>query len=808
MLSISKAIKGGGQGEYYLNLASSDDYYLDGEEPPGFWLGQGARALGLEGTLNKDQFRNLFQGLGPDGQTELVRNAGSPNRRSGWDLTWSVPKSVSTAWSQASPEVRQQIEAAVNQAAGEGTRYLEGIGVVTRRGEDGVIRENASLVFAAFPHSTSRAQDPQLHVHTLLLNVCVRPNGSTGTIDPRELFRHQHTADAMFRVELAAQLEQRLGLRAVRDGRAFEVFGVDRELMGTFSKRRREIESVLTERGLSGSKAAEAVAFETRARKVARPREELFAEWQQVGRDHHWSTRELSWLLETPFRPRDLTVERRVTSDTALDRLTLHESHFAIRDLTRAIAEEAQGRGLDAADVRKLRDALLRSRRLIPLGEYRREERFTTQEVLQAEKQLLATAAGLRQAESPIANPPWITDLVLDQHPTLSSEQRTAIESVTASRGGIQLVSGMAGTGKSFAFGVAREIWEIQGLSVAGACLSGKAASGLQEGSGIPSQTLHRLLGEIQRGERVLDPRSVVLIDEAAMVGTRQLRDVAVACSTAGAKLVLAGDAGQLQSIEAGGGFAALSRSLGTADLTQILRQREAWARKAVKDFAFGRAEVALAAYDARGLLTVQAEPESAEGRLLADWCRTGRDDPRGRVILGGTQAEVARLNALAQQARLDAGRLVGEPVRVGEERFFLNDRVLFLRNNATLGVFNGEMGTLMNREGTALTIAMDHTRDVKIDCAKYSHLQLGYAMTTHRAQGITAEEVFVLTGTMQSRELTYVQASRARGTTRIYISGEPIEEAAHRMNHSRPKQMAHDVAKTNGLTHELLHTP
>ena len=182
MLSISKAIKGGGQGEYYLNLASSDDYYLDGEEPPGCWLGEGSLALGLEGTVVKQEFRNLFQGLSPDGTKELVRNALSPHGRSGWDLTWSVPKSVSTAWSQATPETRAEIELAVHRAVAEGVRYLEGIGVVTRRGEDGVIRENASLVFAAFPHSTSRALDPQLHVHTLLLNVCVRPNGSTGTM--------------------------------------------------------------------------------------------------------------------------------------------------------------------------------------------------------------------------------------------------------------------------------------------------------------------------------------------------------------------------------------------------------------------------------------------------------------------------------------------------------------------------------------------------------------------------------------------------------------------------------------------------
>jgi ATP-dependent exoDNAse (exonuclease V) alpha subunit len=301
------------------------------------------------------------------------------------------------------------------------------------------------------------------------------------------------------------------------------------------------------------------------------------------------------------------------------------------------------------------------------------------------------------------------------------------------------------------------------------------------------------------------DARTVLLIDEAAMVGTRQLRDVGVACAEAGAKLILAGDAGQLQSIEAGGGFAALSRHLGAATLTDIRRQRESWARQVVKDFAAGRAEAALDALDARGLVAVHDEQESAESRLLADWTRSALHEPHGKIILAGTNPEVARLNAMAQQARLKAGLLHGEALTIGEERLYLNDRVLFLRNSIAVGVFNGELGTVIQREGTTLTVAMDHPRQVTVDTGSYPHLKLGYALTTHKAQGMTAEEAFVLSGAMQNRELTYVQASRARETTRIYIGGEQLDEAARRMNRSLPKELASELSVNSGLAHELL---
>jgi len=799
MLSISKAIRGFDQGEYYLRLAAVDDYYLDGKEPPGCWLGDGARTLGLSGLLSKEEFRNLFRGLSPDGEGALVHNARSPNRRSGWDLTWSVPKSVSTAWSQAPLGVRLEIERAVNAAVAEGVRYLESIGVVSRRGEDGVLRERARLIFAAFPHSTSRALDPQLHVHTILLNVAVRPDGSTGTIEPKELFRHQHAADAIFKAELAVQLEKRLGLRAVRVDRGFEVCGVDPGLMAAFSKRRQEIESVMAERGWNGSKAAEAVAFETRSTKVAPDREKLFSQWRSIGLKLGWSTKELSLLLQSQPLCRNIPAERDATVQASLRRVTEFDSHFALRDLTRAIAEEAQGRGLGANEVYALRDQLFQNHQVLPVGFRDRETRYSTPEMLELERAFLSLSRTLHAEVKSHEGATCGCDGVLARFPSLSDEQRSVVRAVTGTRGGIHLVCGMAGTGKTYAFRVANEVWKSEGLEVHGASLSGKAASGLQQGSDIPSMTLHRLLWGLNHGAIHLHSNSVVLVDEAAMVGTRQLFELTARCQEAGAKLVLAGDAGQLQSVEAGGGFAVLAREFGATTLTEIQRQREPWAREAVTDFAKGRSRRALSSYEVRGLLHQGATPESAERSLVEKWSEVGRVNCAENVILSGTNAEVLRLNEAAQSKRHDEGLLRGTPHPVGEQAVYVNDRVLFTRNSQALGVFNGDLGEVTARDGPILTVKLDHGRTVTVNTAEYAHLRLGYALTTHKAQGMTAEQAFVLAGRLQNREMTYVQASRARGTTRFFLGTKNLDWMAERMATSAPKELATTLLDEGG---------
>jgi conjugative relaxase-like TrwC/TraI family protein len=179
MLSISAL--SGDQGDYYLKLAR-DDYYLKGGEPRGLFLGQGAEALGLTGSVKKREFKSLLQGFSPDGKNPLIQNAGKPNHQAGWDLTFSSDKSVSVLWSQATPDVRKAIQEAQLEAVKEAISYLQDSAAFTRRGKAGREIEKAKLIVAAFEHGTSRAQDPQLHTHCLILNVCVRQDRTTGTI--------------------------------------------------------------------------------------------------------------------------------------------------------------------------------------------------------------------------------------------------------------------------------------------------------------------------------------------------------------------------------------------------------------------------------------------------------------------------------------------------------------------------------------------------------------------------------------------------------------------------------------------------
>jgi conjugative relaxase-like TrwC/TraI family protein len=792
LLSVSKPIKAG-QGEYYLRLSTADDYYLSGMEPKGFWLGEGAESLGLSGEVKDDQFRNLLRGLSPEGERKLVKNA-DLERRAGWDLTWSVPKSVSVLWSQADPIVRAKIEACVRNSVKAGVAYLEEVAGFTRRGEDGWIREKGKLSFAAFEHSTSRAQDPQLHIHTVLLNVAVRADGSTGTVEPREIYRHQLAAGALFRAELSASLERELGLRSMREGRAFELLGVDRELMDEFSKRRAQILAALSERGLYSAKAAEVAALNTREKKDALSREELFSRWREIGEAHHWSEKEVSFLVHAPFPKRDHEKEMQGAANDAIDRLTTSQSHFSVRQLTQALAEEAQARGLDAKDTLTARDSLLRTPELVFLCENRGEMHWTTREILELEKAVLQSCAFMHERAKLAPQVDKFVAQVMSQTPELSGEQKEALRLVCEATGGVRVVSGLAGTGKSTLFRAAREVWESQGLSVIGASLSGKAARSLEESSGIKSQTLHRTLYDLERGALLLSDKTVLLIDEAAMIGTRQLARVVQECVKSGATLILSGDAKQLQAIELGGAFAELSRRYPAAELTEIRRQRDDWAKEAVKDFSQGASEKAIFSYRERGLVAeTTGDHWTAMERLIADWSQSVPSGDRDTAILAATKAEVSALNHLAQAALRSEGQLGTKSILIGKEQFFEGDRILFTRNSMALSVMNGDRGFVreVDDAGKRLTVELDSGKSVQIDTQSYAHLSLGYALTTHKAQGMTVEKAFILVSDqMVDREMTYVQASRARGETRWYIS-QDLFEVTRDMAHSRQKEMA-----------------
>ena len=815
MLSISPPMKGAGQGNYYLQLAR-EDYYLEGGEPPGRWVGLGAEALNLDGVVDRESLHNLLSGFDPKGREAWVQNPGSNDRQSGWDLTFSAPKSVSVLWSQLPSGERTSIQEAHAMAVRAAVGYLEDVAAVTRRGKGGLRVEAAKFIGAVFEHGTSRAQDPQIHSHVLILNTVLREDGSTGTLRSRDIFRHKMAAGAVYRAELAKELQRRLGVEVERVKGWFEIKGVSQSLIEEFSKRRQEVEEALAKRGVSGPEAAKIAALDTRDKKAHRPRAELLAEWQGRGVAHGWSVSQALGIVR-----QGRWVENRKQfselSAEAIAKLTQTQSYFSERDLVRHTAEAGQGRGAGAAEVRQSVKERLKSKEVVPLKAEGGERMYTTREMLELERDLLRMAEE-RQTDDRHRVPLTKVLRETESKPELSDEQKSAIEHVTAGKGAIAVVAGMAGTGKSTLLGVARSIWEAAGFEVRGAALSGKAAQGLQDGSGIQSFTIASTLAELRKAHAPVDfsqeafggsagspkrltPRTVLVVDEAGMVGTRQLHELLKWVREAGAKLVLVGDAKQLQPIEAGGPFRALSEQLGAAELTEIKRQREGWARQAVTDMARGEAQSVLHEFAARDRLRIEDSRKEVMDRLIRDWAADGVRAPEQNLILTNSNDEVRELNRRAQDERLKARALGDGSVRVQGDHLYPGDRVLFTRNSRLYGVMNGSLGTVQSLSERSIRVTLDTGRTVSIPLAQYEHIRLGYAATTHKAQGMTAENTYILAGgSMQDREISSVQVSRARGKSVLYVdkdgAGEAFSDLGRQMAQSRAKKLAHSLGE------------
>lgn len=801
---LSMSAMSSGQASYYLGLAR-EDYYLQGGEPPGQWQGEGAHLLGLQGEVQDQQLYNLFDGLSPDGSRPLVqfqRHDGKAEHRPGWDLTFSAPKSVSVLWSQASEENRHLLQAAHHAAVQAALGYLQETAALTRRGKGGGEFETTGLVIASFEHSTSRALDPQLHTHALVMNIGVREDGTTGTVSSLSLFEAKMAAGALYRVELASRLERELGIPVERTRTWFEIPGVSEDLIQEFSKRREAIEEELLRKGLTSAEAAAVAATETREAKEAVSRAELFAAWRKDGQHYEWTTRQADQLFRAVRVKRNEGEELERAGEQAILRLTQSQAHFTQRDFVRFMAEEAQASGLSAAQVIEGAQArLLHSDDIVRLGRYYGEERFTTKEMLSLEKSLLAATEKLSQSQAHVVSAEGVMR-TLSQHGELSEEQMKALWHVTTGTGGIAVVSGMAGTGKTRMLDVARSAWEAEGFHVEGGALAGRAAQQLSDDAHFQTRTIAKYLNDIERGAIRLDAQTILVLDEAGMIATPELEKLAVYCAKVGAKLVLIGDERQLQPIGPGAPFLELGERYGHAELQDIRRQSEAWARKAVKDLAAGRSREALEAFTSRGLVKVAETRDEAMIQLVKEW--SSDSAPLGeKLILAGKRNEVQALNRLAQAERLSRGELHGEPLKMACETYYLGDQVIFTKPHKTMGVLNGERGVVesIGAAGSRVAIRLYSGERVSFEPDAIQDIALGYATTTHKFQGGTGTNSYILAGgPMQDREMSYVQGSRARDKTTFYLTkldaGDEIERLAREMQRSRQKDMAHTILR------------
>ena len=395
----------------------------------------------------------------------------------------------------------------------------------------------------------------------------------------------------------------------------------------------------------------------------------------------------------------------------------------------------------------------------------------------------------------------------------LSGEQAEALAHITDGRD-LGVVVGYAGTGKSAMLGVAREAWEAAGYEVRGVALSGIAAENLESGSGIASRTIASLEHGWGQGRDVLTSRDVLVIDEAGMVGTRQLERVLSHAAEAGAKVVLVGDPQQLQSIEAGAAFRSIFERHGGAEIGEVRRQREDWQRDATRDLATGRTGDAIHAYDSHGMLHEAASRERARDDLIDRWDRDRQASPdRSRIILTHTNDEVRALNEAARERMREAGDL-GDDVRLvverGERGFASGDRVMFLQNERGLGVKNGTLGTIEQVSTQSITVLTDDGRSVGFDLKDYDRIDHGYAATIHKAQGMTVDRTHVLATPGLDAHGSYVALSRHRDSMDLHYGRDDFADEnrlVRTLSRDRAKDMASDYepaqsyAERRGIT-------
>ncbi|WCA60500.1 Ti-type conjugative transfer relaxase TraA [Agrobacterium tumefaciens] len=388
----------------------------------------------------------------------------------------------------------------------------------------------------------------------------------------------------------------------------------------------------------------------------------------------------------------------------------------------------------------------------------------------------------------------------------LSDEQRHAIEHITGPER-IAAVVGFAGAGKSTMLAAARAAWEAQGYQVHGAALSGKAAEGLEESSGIESRTLASWSYSWDHGRDLIGRGDVFVIDEAGMVGSRQLARFIGEAEERGAKIVLVGDHEQLQAIGAGAPFRAIAEQIGHVELSDIRRQRHDWQRQASVAFATHKTTEGLAAYRDHGDIHFAESREAAMAEIVRDYVVDSAEHPDGtRVAIAHRRADVRALNAairseLQNRQRLErshglgAGGERGDGEDGGERVFQTNngkrafaagDRIIFLENNRDLAVKNGMLGTVEHvRKGLIIARLDGRGGDsVSIPTDTYQAIDHGYATTIHKNQGATVDRAFVLASSTMDRHLTYVAMTRHRDSVQLYADSQEFTNAGRLVDH------------------------
>jgi conjugative relaxase-like TrwC/TraI family protein len=660
MLTISKPLSATQAQTYHAKefTAAEQNYWKQGDSVPGEWRGRLAEKFGLAGAVGAEEFARLSEGQHPQTGEQLVRHravheyktedgrtVAPVEHRAGWDATFSAPKSVSlTALVGGDNRVREAHREAVNVALTELERYTQ-----ARIGGNHAAETTGKLVAATFEHDTARPVDgyaaPQLHTHAVVFNMTERENGTMRALQPRSLFESQQFATAIYQSHLTYRLRS-LGYE-IESGKsgAPEIKGYSQEYLDVSSPRRQQIVEAVARSGFSGPEAAQIAAHNTRDGKQILSPAEVLAAHRQIAAEFGNQAdkvvaaaheRQRSQAQERPAAERTQHAHSAVTF--ARDRSFERE---AVID-ERAIFVDAMRRGMGETTYPEVR-ATFEARvakgefRLVATDKHGSARQFTTADTIKAEKEIVQRVLD-GQGHAPQLLSIEHAIPLTEGRPQLNEAQRKTIEQVLTSRDRIQGLQGVAGAGKTTTLVSIRQGAEQNGYAVEGFAPTGRAARQLRD-AGISADTLQGFLARNRNTQPAA--KHFYMVDESSLASTHQMRDFLRKMGPQD-KVLLIGDVRQHQGVDAGKPFEQLQQAgMQTAQLDQIVRQRDPQLLQAVEHLSKNETEMGIQMLQQQGRVT---EIVDAEQRIAAI-AKSYAASPESTIIVSPDNASRRAIN-------------------------------------------------------------------------------------------------------------------------------------------------------------------
>jgi ATP-dependent exoDNAse (exonuclease V) alpha subunit len=481
----------------------------------------------------------------------------------------------------------------------------------------------------------------------------------------------------------------------------------------------------------------------------------------------------ISTRRETANELRD-AIARRDAGDV-LEALTKQRSTFTGAQLETALAKEIKNEIARA----QFADQILDHANAVHLAERPGGPtvRYTTRAVIEAELHVLRAAAGLADNKAhAIGEHDRAAVLNSPKFDSVTREQARAFSHAVGAEG-LAIIDGQAGTGKSYTLAAIREAYERAGFRVIGLAPTNAVSDDMKENGFRHGETVHKELFALHNNRTSWNSKTVVIVDEAAMLDTKLMAMVTAHAHDSGAKLILVGDDRQLSSIDRGGMFGALKDRHGAAALSEVKRQHKIDERRAAEMMAEGNFHDALGIYQDKGAIHWTRTQGEARAELIEQWARDSAAKPdKTRFVFAYTNDDVGKLNAALRDVRKERGEL-GEDHELdtshGRQKFAAGDRVQFTGTDKRIGVKNGNAGTIEAIDGTHLAVKLDGKagKVINFDAATFDQFRHGYAGTIYRGQGRTLDQTYLYHSEHWRSAASYVALTRHRDKAELFVA-------------------------------------